>query len=173
MANCNSSRTKLYMRYLNFAHHFLSQTLSKTKYLLLLKRMSLQNVRKSDFLHIAMQKKSKLLVDSGERFVRRFSCSSLPAVLKTRSVIAADEDGNTHSTSDRVEHWQHCTVLFPFVHGNGIPMGIPSLVKRSKIKVTGSQSAKWRSNGRSELQFTISSDGLYSCMMEESSCKHS
>jgi len=28
------------------------------------------------------------------------------------------------STSDRVKLWQHCTILFPFVHGNGIPMGM-------------------------------------------------
>jgi len=30
MTNCSSSRTKLYMRYLNFAHHAHSQTLSQT-----------------------------------------------------------------------------------------------------------------------------------------------
>ena len=29
MANCNIFRTKLYMRYLNFAHHSHSQTLSQ------------------------------------------------------------------------------------------------------------------------------------------------
>ena len=126
-------------------------------------------------------RKSKLLVDSGERFVHRFS-SSLPAVLETRS-LSADEDGiyTQDSTSDRAELWQHCTVLFPFVHGNRIPMGtgiipIPIYTTVDVVAVMGVFEWEWCAKFRSHIQFcsgtiTISHSSCSSWIRRRRRCR--
>jgi len=125
MANCNSSWTKLYMRYLNSAHHSHLQTPSQTYH----------NQRFTAIKTDVIAKCSQVI--SAYCYAERVNCYSWlwrkvrssfyqqPAS-RAENALTCGWRGwyEQDSTSDRIQLWQHCTVLFPFVHGNGIPMGM-------------------------------------------------